>query len=1614
MAIKRRLSGYSGMRIDWPHIRSIESSVSNDFDSMLRGLMTGLNRPYLIRGFRMKIPPGVSDAQSLQIEVADSVVLHSSATESGTILSVPPGTTDETLDSNNNRIIGSFQNGVVNYISLDYRRTTDTTTTDQTAGWSASQKLEFQRSVPIGKILDYKFIITTSGFSTNLPLYTVKTTSTGSVEYITKCSTNFFRLGSGGPNPNPANLFEFGNIVNPETGTRREWIDSTSSSGNPVTVVPGDIATAFDLGDFSIKNFKDWMDAVMTRIREITGSSYWYTDGNMPVDAITLKNLWWDTIGSALTGVGSLSYNLILESGSPQIGYWQSFGTDSSILPGDSYVEGFTSRTKATLSRFNKNQLVINSLTSAAFAYGETLWNRRLFRPIANEYNLTDFENGDYTWGVLNKQPTVAGSTVNVSSWFYTNTESDSGDGLSYSTISITTASAHGFTAGDFVKISGLVLSGSTSDTKFWPGSSGAPAVAQIKKITSTTSFEYVVPYPQNGTPIASSGTVQLAGTNCHPYVPKFEITEWSYVGTAVTVVAENNNFVSPVALSGSIISGSYNITGLSSTDDIKINMEVSGTGIQSGSVVTKILSSSSVEISETATATNASASLSFKDRIWVIGLSAVTDAPNGVWTVDSVGPGQDEVNFTATLAPTGTATLSSGSHVKPDVHTIRALKVTGSTTDQFNVTDLTAYCVDETKIQYLIGPSGLPELQDVTGGLIFDGVVAESTVLDPVQVLQISNTDANEISVTTDGEHGYTTTAGPITFTIYGNSTDSVYIRTYADVSLEYVDDYNFRITGSRVPFAGPPSAEPTYINSGLSDPTFVRYQDNPYPGPVAWDADMYVKGIIGDKYFRIPLEAVAYTTAEDEDGSPLANQFNTNGQTGTVYLQDGEVAYIKFDRDEYVSFEAIWSTTGGGGSFISATAPLDKDGNYLVAGDFVKFEDEDETKWIRIAGTTGTEITANSFAVVSDNGQSPNSTQRPAKSGKLVYCKGSYNKIYVRKHYLVEPSANIYWLAFRRDNQSNTSKVYLKGLELEAGEVRQVEDNQSTNMLQYIGALNEGSVNPNYSVSDTTGDYQYVQQMEVSYVDTKTRMITFSESTVRGIQKGDRIRYASGSTFYYYNVKQPISSRSAIVVEDVSTLPLSGTVDFYTENKNILDQDNLTKALRKEDRELGEIQTAYNRPVYDESVYIQQMNLSGAGIILSGSYIYIGSQNNPDALAWVLHGTTSQLETIEGVNTLPGGHVTVGPNSILVHFIGNSTEANRNFDHGTAVYQNGSLTGFTVDNLGDAAFLAPSIYGDSSGGGVEIVLPPNKRTQIRGEDYVVWGAHSTYKATSNPETTGEDLLVIVNDSIREAGIDYTETFGGPKAKIQFIRTLPPNSRIRFRTLATFGSVLASKSSDISLQLAYNGGATIIEAAGVPVEITAYNVLGGETSLINRGSILMNGGSSAAGGIFNENTDKSFVIGNENDKPKEIWAGTEGIKTHDSHPGSAVVRKTAAQTVTGPSATIITGSEVTIPDLTTFRIKVSATARRSDASFGAASFTMEGTFYRDDSLAVTGPQAAGSPISVINGADGSGVAYAIAFGIFGNDVVTAVYGDVGNTVQWVLSIEYQGVSTGS
>ena len=133
MSVKRRVNIINQMRWDVPQMKSIQSSVSNDFDELLNALVTGAGESFVIRGFNINMTGAIgSAAAGLQMIVEDSAILHGNSNESGTFFLVPAGEPPQILNSvTNTNISGSFTPGAENWISLELVRQVDDTTTGQ-------------------------------------------------------------------------------------------------------------------------------------------------------------------------------------------------------------------------------------------------------------------------------------------------------------------------------------------------------------------------------------------------------------------------------------------------------------------------------------------------------------------------------------------------------------------------------------------------------------------------------------------------------------------------------------------------------------------------------------------------------------------------------------------------------------------------------------------------------------------------------------------------------------------------------------------------------------------------------------------------------------------------------------------------------------------------------------------------------------------------------------------------------------------------------------------------------------------------------------------------------------------------------------------------------------------------------------------------------------------------------------------------------------------------------------------------------------------------------------------------------------------------------------------
>jgi len=100
-----------------------------------------------------------------------------------------------------------------------------------------------------------------------------------------------FRLGSGGLNPNPLNKYGW-----------REEPSSIYARKEPNTTMTSALdANPFEGGDKNIQSLKEWMDAVMTKLQELGGTTYWYEN----TSAFNLINVFKDALATSIKSKGT-------------------------------------------------------------------------------------------------------------------------------------------------------------------------------------------------------------------------------------------------------------------------------------------------------------------------------------------------------------------------------------------------------------------------------------------------------------------------------------------------------------------------------------------------------------------------------------------------------------------------------------------------------------------------------------------------------------------------------------------------------------------------------------------------------------------------------------------------------------------------------------------------------------------------------------------------------------------------------------------------------------------------------------------------------------------------------------------------------------------------------------------------------------------------------------------------------------------------------------------------------------------------------------------------------------------------------------------------------------
>jgi hypothetical protein len=233
----------------------------NDWRFFLQGVFTSAN--YVVAGFEVTDYANIFLVPGFTVKLSDVALLFPEATTQAAGFYVSSG---QEADA-----VVSLSASATNYVEASL--STVLGTPDIRAFWDQGANGgaggEFTETIDTVINLTLNVTSNVSGFTPGLlPLYKVATNSSGVATALTDCRPMFFRLGTGGNTPNPANNYAWPNLPSPAQSRQENAVTSTLATP---TNAP------FEGADKNLLTLKNWMDAMMSMVKEIKGTPYWYS-----------------------------------------------------------------------------------------------------------------------------------------------------------------------------------------------------------------------------------------------------------------------------------------------------------------------------------------------------------------------------------------------------------------------------------------------------------------------------------------------------------------------------------------------------------------------------------------------------------------------------------------------------------------------------------------------------------------------------------------------------------------------------------------------------------------------------------------------------------------------------------------------------------------------------------------------------------------------------------------------------------------------------------------------------------------------------------------------------------------------------------------------------------------------------------------------------------------------------------------------------------------------------------------------------------------------------------------------------------------------------------------
>lgn len=263
MAVLGRVLLNSAERVDLPDLLSLDSYAAGDWKYFMQSLV-GSSKPYVLYGFDIINPGSAIGLPTCSFRVANSIVYYPGSAAGPFFYGLPDGNPASVP------LVPQLRTNATNYVYLTL--STFNTASDTRALWDPDRNGgvggEFTQDIDTESVIEAQLNISTGSFPVNTVPLAIIIVGPSAIVSITDARDMMFRLGNGGIAPDPLANFAFPSL--PDSGHARLEPDGTMSSFSDPNPFQG--------GDKNIATLKQWMDAVMTKLKEIGGTTYWYED----------------------------------------------------------------------------------------------------------------------------------------------------------------------------------------------------------------------------------------------------------------------------------------------------------------------------------------------------------------------------------------------------------------------------------------------------------------------------------------------------------------------------------------------------------------------------------------------------------------------------------------------------------------------------------------------------------------------------------------------------------------------------------------------------------------------------------------------------------------------------------------------------------------------------------------------------------------------------------------------------------------------------------------------------------------------------------------------------------------------------------------------------------------------------------------------------------------------------------------------------------------------------------------------------------------------------------------------------------------------------------------